>query len=73
MEQELLGVDEAARVLGLGRTKVYALIRDGELPLIKIGRSARLSRVAIREFVERKEAEARAQTIGSGSCRVSGG
>lgn len=33
----LLTVSEAAECLGIGRTNVYALIKKGELPLVKIG------------------------------------
>lgn len=37
-EPEAVSVDEAGRLLGLGRTKVYELIRDGVLPTVKLGR-----------------------------------
>jgi excisionase family DNA binding protein len=37
----LLTVDDVARLLNIGRTQVYALVRDGELESVKIGRSRR--------------------------------
>jgi excisionase family DNA binding protein len=47
----LLRPEEAAEVLGLGRTKVYKLIGSGELRSIKIGSSRRVSATALAEFV----------------------
>jgi excisionase family DNA binding protein len=34
----LLNVEEAARCLGIGRTKMYALISDGAIESVTIGR-----------------------------------
>lgn len=31
-------VDEAARITGIGRTTLYALMNSGELPSAKVGR-----------------------------------
>lgn len=48
---------EAARMLGLGRTKLYELIAANQLISIKIG-ARRLIRVsAIEEFLDRLTAE----------------
>ena len=44
----------------LGRWKVYALIRSGELRSVKIGRDRRIPAHAIEEFVARLNAEAAA-------------
>ncbi|WP_045877110.1 helix-turn-helix domain-containing protein [Pseudofrankia sp. DC12] len=38
----LLTVEEAADVLGLGRTTTYALIRTGALKSVRIGRARRV-------------------------------
>jgi excisionase family DNA binding protein len=42
LEDEMLSfttsISEAARALGLGRTSIYALINEGRLETIKIGR-----------------------------------
>ena len=35
---EALSIDETCRVSGIGRTKVYELIRDGILPTVKLGK-----------------------------------
>jgi excisionase family DNA binding protein len=31
-------IEEAARLLGVGRNKAYAAARSGEIPIIKIGK-----------------------------------
>jgi excisionase family DNA binding protein len=53
----LLRVEEAAEWLGLGRTKAYELVYRGILPSVTIGRSRRISVVALQAFVERLSAE----------------
>jgi excisionase family DNA binding protein len=47
----LLRPEEAAQVLGLGRTKVYELIRSGALRSVKVGNSRRVSTAALAEYV----------------------
>ena len=49
----LVTVVEAARALGLGRSKTYELIATGELEVVHIGRAARVPVEAIDEFVQR--------------------
>jgi excisionase family DNA binding protein len=51
-EQLLLKVHEAARMLGVGRTKAYELIAGGELQVVHIGRAARVPLVAVHRYVE---------------------
>jgi excisionase family DNA binding protein len=43
----LLRVEEAARLLNIGRAAVYDLIRSGRLQSLKIGKSRRVPREAI--------------------------
>lgn len=53
-----VSASEAARLVGLGRTKLYELMGSGELPFIKIG-TRRLIRVRdIEAFLDRQQAEA---------------
>jgi len=47
-----LKADEAAEVLGIGRTKLYQLIYAGELPSFTVGRRRLISTSALREWVE---------------------
>jgi excisionase family DNA binding protein len=49
----LLTPEEAASVLRVGRTTVYALMKSGDLHAVHIGRSCRLSRAELRRYVDR--------------------
>ncbi len=51
MEPLLLRITEVATTLGLGRTKVCALVRTGELPVVRIGRSVRVPREALQDWI----------------------
>ena len=55
-ESLLLTPEEAAQVLRVGRTTLYALIRDGDLRAVHIGRSCRLSWSELERYVDRLEA-----------------
>lgn len=51
----------AARMLGLGRTKTFELIRTGEIPSAKIGRRTLIPVAGLHALIERcatKQAEA---------------
>ena len=54
LSRRLLKFDEAAEALGIGRTSVYELTRRGELPVVRIGRSARIPAAALDEWVARQ-------------------
>lgn len=47
----LLTVEDAAERLSLGRTKVYELIRSGELEAVRIGKSRRVPADALDAYV----------------------
>ncbi len=49
----LLTPEEAARALGIGRTKLYELLATAKLPSVRIGGSRRVSVDALTEFVHR--------------------
>ena len=51
----LLTPEEAATVLRLGRTTVYALMKAGDLRPVHIGRSCRISRAELERYVRRLE------------------
>jgi excisionase family DNA binding protein len=48
----LLTPEEAAAVLRIGRTTVYALMRAGDLRPVHIGRSCRLPRAELERYVD---------------------
>ncbi|TWF94417.1 helix-turn-helix domain-containing protein [Saccharopolyspora dendranthemae] len=52
-ERVLLTVEEAAECLGIGRTKTYSLVRDGELESVQIGRLRRVPKNAIEDYAAR--------------------
>ena len=58
MEKLLLSPLEAAEQLGIGRSKVYELMRLGDLRSVKIGGCRRITRAALAEFVASLEAMA---------------
>jgi len=49
---ELLTVKQTAAVLGLSRSRVYQLFASGELSSKKVGKSRRVSRTALEEFIK---------------------
>jgi excisionase family DNA binding protein len=53
MEKLLLSPEEAAEVLGVGRSRVYDLMRTRQLPSVRIGKSRRVTVAAVHAYVER--------------------
>jgi excisionase family DNA binding protein len=51
MEPLLLKAGDVAKLLGLGRSKVFAMLAVGELPVIRIGRSVRVPRAALEDWI----------------------
>ena len=47
----LLTPEEAAKLLSVGRTTVYALIKAGDLRPVHIGRSCRISRAELERYI----------------------
>jgi excisionase family DNA binding protein len=56
----LFSPEEVARLLGMGRWKVYELMRLRELRSVKVGRCRRVSARAVAEFVRELELQERA-------------
>ena len=54
----LVRPEDAAQVLGIGRTKVYELIRSGALRSVRVGGLRRIPVSALDEFVARLERDA---------------
>jgi excisionase family DNA binding protein len=51
MDKLLYTVDEVVKLTGLGKSKIYDVMRDGSLRSVKIGACRRISAEALREFV----------------------
>lgn len=50
----LLTAGEVARLLGLGRSTVFALLAAGDLPVVRIGRSVRVPRAALERWIDER-------------------
>lgn len=51
----LMRVAEVAEALSISRSAVYELIRSGEIPAVKIGRSTRVSLEALKRWIRQRE------------------
>ncbi len=57
-ESLLLRPREAARLLGIGRSKLFEMLAQQELPVVRIGRCVRIPRTELRIWVDQRlEAE----------------
>lgn len=52
MERLMLTVPEVAQALNIKRTTVYELMRRGDIPSVKIGKSRRIHRQQFDAYVE---------------------
>ena len=52
MEPIATSINDAAKALSLGRTSIYALIRDGRLETIKLGRRTLVRIASIRRLLD---------------------
>ena len=58
MKKALLSVEEVAEYLGVGPVTIYRWCREGRLPCLKIGKSWRIRREALEDFLRRGERSA---------------
>jgi excisionase family DNA binding protein len=61
MEKLLLTIPEVGAQLGLGRSKIYQLLGEGILPVVRIGRAVRIPRQALEDLVARLQEQAAAE------------
>jgi excisionase family DNA binding protein len=66
MEPLLLKAGDVAKLLGLGRSKVFAMLAVGELPVIRIGRSVRVPRAALERWVAEHTQDANSRSEDAG-------
>jgi excisionase family DNA binding protein len=50
----LLRVEEAAEALAVSRTALYGLLRSGDIPVVRIGRSVRVPVAALESYVAKR-------------------
>jgi len=46
-------INDAARMIGVGRTKLYELISKGEVETVKIGKATRVTTASLHELIIR--------------------
>ena len=68
MEPLLLRVEEAARLIGMGKSKTWDLVNRGDIPSIKIGKSRRIPVAALERWIAEQSGE-----CGSDSDQRAGG
>lgn len=47
-------VNEAARMIGVGRTKLYEMIAAGEIETVKLGKATRITTASLHDLVRRQ-------------------
>jgi excisionase family DNA binding protein len=52
MEPLAYSINETARTLSLGRTSIYALINEGRLETVKLGRRTLIKTASIRALID---------------------
>ena len=51
-ELHLLSIDEVCKALGMGKSWTYRKIKSGEIPSIKLGRSIKVKRQDLDQYLE---------------------
>ena len=49
---QLLSIEEVCRALGMGKSWTYRRIKSGEIPSVKLGRSIKVKRQDLEEYLE---------------------
>lgn len=58
IERITVRVPRAAEMLGIGRTKLYELIADGEIDVVKLGRATLITMRSIEALIDRHKVSA---------------
>lgn len=56
-ESLTLTVEQAAKILGLGRNSAYEGVRRGEIPVIKVGKRLLVPRAALEKLLQGGQAD----------------
>ena len=62
-ERLVYSVDEAADLLGIGRTYMFHLVATGEIESFKIGNRRKIPRDALAQYIDRLRAEQSAEEV----------
>lgn len=55
MDSHLLTIDEVAEMLRLNRITIYSYIKEGSLVAVKFGRTYRVSKGDLKEFIKKNK------------------
>jgi excisionase family DNA binding protein len=58
---DLLAIPELCQELGMGKSWVYRRLRSGEIPSVKLGRSIKVKRTDLEEYLETQRFQPPAQ------------
>jgi excisionase family DNA binding protein len=51
MERQTVTVEEAARILGIGRSAAYMAVKRGEIPVLRLGRRFVVPKAALERLL----------------------
>ena len=54
---DLLSIPELCQELGMGKSWVYRHLRSGEIPSVKLGRSIKVKRAELEEYLEKHRSQ----------------
>jgi len=52
MVERLYTPEQACRLLGCGKTRLYGYMKDGQIPSVKLGKSRRIRKSDLDEFID---------------------
>jgi excisionase family DNA binding protein len=55
LEKDLLGVEDVAELMGVGKATIWRWCREGNLPCVKVGKHWRVRREALEDYLRRNE------------------
>ena len=55
LDKDLLGVEDIAELMGVGKATIWRWCREGNLPCVKAGKHWRVRREALEDFLKRNE------------------
>jgi excisionase family DNA binding protein len=60
---QLLSIPQLCQELGMGKSWLYRRLRSGEIPSVRLGRSIKVRRDELEQYLERHHYPARAQAL----------
>lgn len=70
LDRQTYRVEEVAKLLGVGRAAAYAAVRQGQLPVVRIGRLVRVPKPAFERWLAGIELKLSAQPEGEDAAEA---